>query len=112
VLIRLEDICLTAYHGVLPDEREQGNMFLVTVSLTLPETHAVETDNIADTINYQYIYDVVAEQMAIPSNLLEHVAGRIRHALQQAWPEARVQVQIKKKNPPVGGQVAWATIEI
>jgi len=112
VLIRLEDICLTAYHGVLPEEREKGNTFLVTVSLELPEQRAVETDNLSDTVNYKQVYDIVAEQMAMPSNLLEHVAGRIRQALQKAWPVAQVHVQIKKKNPPVGGQVAWATIEI
>jgi len=112
VLIRLEDICLKAYHGVLPEEREKGNTFLVSVSLDVPKQRAVETDNLSDTINYKQVYDIVAEQMAIPSNLLEHVAGRIRQALLEAWPEAQVHVQIKKKNPPVGGPVAWATIEI
>lgn len=112
MLIRLEDIQLTAYHGVLAQEREQGNTFLVTVSLSLPEQRAVQTDVLSDTVNYKRIYDIVAKQMAIPSNLLEHVAGRIRCALHQVWPEAVVNVQIKKKNPPVGGRVAWATIEI
>ncbi|MCQ2341227.1 MAG: dihydroneopterin aldolase [Paludibacteraceae bacterium] len=112
MLIRLEDICLTAYHGVLAQEREQGNTFMVTVSLEVPESRGVLTDDIAHTINYQQVYDIVCQQMAKPSNLLEHVAGHIRHALQQAWPKAQVHVQVKKKNPPVGGQVAWATIEL
>jgi len=84
----------------------------VSVTLEVPEQRAVDTDDVSDTINYKQVYDIVAEQMAIPSNLLEHVAGRIRRALQRAWPGAVVNVQIKKKNPPVGGQVAWATIEI
>jgi len=108
----LEDISLTAYHGVLAQERETGNTFLVTVTLDIPEPRAVETDDVMDTINYKQVYDIVAEQMAVPSNLLEHVAGRVRCALKKAWPEAEVHVQIKKKNPPVGGQVAWATVEI
>jgi len=97
---------------VLPEEREKGNTFLVSVSLELPEQRAVETDKLSDTINYKQVYDIVVEQMAEPSNLLEHVAGRIRQALQKAWPGIQVHVQIKKKNPPVGGQVAWATVEI
>jgi len=112
VVIRLEDICLKANHGVLPEEREKGNVFLVSVSLEVPEQRAMETDELSDTVNYKQVYDIVAEQMARPSNLLEHVAGRIRHALQKAWPGAKVHIQIKKKNPPVGGQVAWATIEV
>jgi len=112
VLIRLEDICLTAYHGVLTEEREHGNTFLVTVTLQVPEPLAVQSDDIADTINYKQVYDIVCREMAVPSNLLEHVAGRIRYALEEVWREAEVHVQIKKKNPPVGGLVAWATIEI
>jgi len=112
VLVRLEDIQFTAYHGVLAEEREKGNTFCVTVSLYLAEQHAVETDQLSDTINYKQVYDIVAEQMAIPSNLLEHVAGRIRCALEKVWPMAHVHVQIKKKNPPVGGNVAWAIVEI
>jgi len=112
VLIRLEDICLTAYHGVLSEERENGNTFLVSVSLDLPDLCAIQTDNLSDTVNYKKVYEIVVEQMAEPSNLLEHVAGRIRQALQKAWPEAQVHVQVKKKNPPVGGQVAWATVEM
>jgi len=112
VLIRLEDICLTAYHGVLAEEREQGNTFLVTVSLEMPECMAVATDDLTHTIDYKGVYDIVCAEMAIPSNLLEHVAGRIRRAIMQAWPEAEVHVQVKKKNPPVGGPVAWATVQI
>ena len=110
--IRLEDIRFTAYHGVYPEEREQGNTFLVSVSLTLPEVRAVATDELADTVDYQEVYRLVAEQMAVPSRLLEHVAGRIQQALRQYVPKAEVHVQIKKKQPPVGGEVAWATVEI
>jgi len=112
VIIRLEDIQFHAYHGVFPNERQDGNTFLVTVSLEIPEVGAVETDELTDTVNYQRIYELVAREMAVPSKLLEHVAGRIRCALKKEWPMADVHVQIKKKNPPVGGPVAWATIEM
>lgn len=101
-----------AYHGVLEEERITGNTFLVSVSLTLPEVPAVATDQLTDTINYGQVYSLVRHEMEQPSCLLEHVAGRIRTAIQQAWPEAEVHVQIKKQNPPVGGAVAWAAVEI
>ncbi|MCQ2328403.1 MAG: dihydroneopterin aldolase [Paludibacteraceae bacterium] len=112
MIIQLEDIHFYAYHGVYEQERRDGNDFLVTVRLDMPESKAVKTDQLADTVSYEDVYALVAHEMAIPSQLLEHVAGRIRNSLEQAYPYATIHVQIKKKNPPVGGDVAWATIEI
>lgn len=112
MIIQLEDIHFYAYHGVYEQERRDGNDFLVTVRLDMPENKAVKTDQLADTVSYEDVYALVAHEMAIPSQLLEHVAGRIRNSLEQAYPYATIHVQIKKKNPPVGGDVAWATIEI
>lgn len=86
MLIRLQDIVLQAHHGVFAEEREQGNTFKVRES--------------------------VANEMQQPSNLLEHVAGRIRAQLVRLYPEATVHVQVSKKNPPLGGEVAWATVEL
>lgn len=112
MIIQLEDIHFYAYHGVYDNERREGNDFLVTVRLDMLETKAVKTDQLTDTVSYQDVYAIVANEMAIPSQLLEHVAGRIRNSLEQAYPYATIHVQVKKKNPPVGGNVAWATIEI
>lgn len=112
MIIQLEDIHFYAYHGVYEQERRDGNDFLVTVRLDMPESKAVKTDQLADTVSYEDVYALVAHEMAIPSQLLEHVAGRIRNSLEQAYPYATIHVQIKKKKPPVGGDVAWATIEI
>ena len=110
--IRLQDIELQARIGVFPGEKEKGNTFRVSVSITLPTPTGTVTDRLEDTFNYQTLYDVVAEEMARPADLLEHVACRIQAHLQAIQPEAQVHVSISKKNPPLGGQVAWATIEI
>ena len=51
--------------------------------------------------------------MAIPSDLIEHVAWRIKHALQLSFPQATdIRVAVAKKNPPLSLQVAWAEVEI
>lgn len=112
MVIRLQDIVLQAHHGVFAQEREQGNTFKVSVSIDIPETLGVVTDELEDTIHYQTLYDVVVAEMRQPSNLIEHVAGRIRAQLVRLYPEATVHVQVSKKNPPLGGEVAWATVEL
>lgn len=91
-----------ALHGVLPQERIVGNDYDVTVVMDLDLSDAVASDNIADTINYAEAYAVVSEEMAKPSNLIEHVAGRIAKALLGHFTQLQaVEVSILKKNPPM-----------
>jgi len=112
VLIRLEDIVVRAYHGVLPEERTQGNWFVVNVTLTTPAMPAIQTDRLEDTLDYAQVYQVVKREMAQPSQLLEHVAGRIVRALMDTFPGVGVSVQVRKQHPPVGGDVAWSSVEV
>ena len=110
--IRLQDIELQARIGVLEEEKISGNTFRVSVSVTLPAPKGVETDRLTDTVNYQLLYDVVKEEMARDADLIEHVAGQIQARLVRMLPDSEVHVSISKKNPPLGGPVAWATVEI
>ena len=112
MIICLQDIEMQAYHGVFPEEKKQGNIFRVSVSLETADSEGIETDRIEDTINYQLLYDIVQREMAIPSDLLEHVAGRIRKSIIEAFPNSKLTVAISKRNPPLGGQVAWATVTL
>lgn len=112
MIIRLQDIEMQAYHGVLPEEKTKGNVFRVNISLEVTDTLGIKTDALENTINYQMLYDIVQHEMAIPSDLLEHVAGRIRDAITKVSPKCKLTVAISKKNPPLGGQVAWATVEL
>ncbi|MBQ4083182.1 MAG: dihydroneopterin aldolase, partial [Bacteroidaceae bacterium] len=55
-------------------------------------------------VNYAEVYEVVRREMAVPSQLLEHVCGRIATALLDAFaPLQRVRVSVTKRNPPIEG---------
>ena len=49
MVIRLRDIQCYAYHGVLEEEKQKGNTFLVNVSVTVDDPLGVPSDNIQDT---------------------------------------------------------------
>lgn len=101
--ITLHRILMHAYHGVLPQERVVGNDYEVTIHLGGDFSKAVKTDDVADAVNYADVFNVVKEQMAVPSNLLEHVAGRIARALMERFELLEsVEVAVKKLNPPMG----------
>lgn len=100
-----------AYHGVLAHEKQIGNTFLVTVSMELDVEKAAVTDDLNDALNYKLVYDLVKEEMEIPSDLIEHVAGRIRRRLLDTFPYLeKLTVKLSKLNPPVNGKVEKVTI--
>ena len=102
--IELRGLTFFAYHGVLPEERQNGNTFVVDLVLDADISRAACTDNLADTINYAEVYEVVKQEMAVPSLLLEHVCGRIATKLLDAFHALqRVRVRVIKKNPPIEG---------
>ena len=56
---------------------------------------------------------IVVEEMAIRSDLLEHVAHRIITRIFEEIPEvSRIIVAVSKLNPPIGGDVEAVTIEM
>lgn len=84
--IELEKMRFYARHGVFPQERAVGNWFEVSVSLTYETDAEMEPDdNLAGTINYARVAEIVTHEMSIPSQLLETVALRIRRALLDAF---------------------------
>ena len=111
--IKLQGMEFYACHGHLPEERIIGRYFYVDVTVSADVGRATETDNLEDTLNYQKIYDIVKQEMAVPSHLLEHIAGRIIRALKAEFSTInRVEVRIRKNNPPLGGKVEYAEIQV
>jgi dihydroneopterin aldolase len=102
--IELCGITFHSHHGVLPEERLLGNTFVVDLTLESDISQAAMTDNLTHTINYAEAYEVVRKEMEAPSQLLEHVCGRIATALLQQFSTLeRVHVRLAKKNPPIEG---------
>lgn len=111
--IMLQDVRFHAFHGVMPQERSVGADFLLNLKVGYPLQSAMESDNLEDTISYAALYDLVAREMRIPSKLLEHVAGRIVHAIFEAYPDIdSIDLEIVKLNPPMGADCAGASVEI
>ena len=111
--IILENMEFHAFHGCLEVEQLLGNTFIVTVSMELDTSLAGETDELEQTLNYQFVYDVVKEQMELPSKLIEHVGQRILDTIFNEFPQINIlEVKLSKMNPPLGGKVDRVSIEL
>ena len=104
---------MRACHGVLPQERIVGGDFEVSLSVEYDITRAMATDDVADTLSYADLSELVRREMAVPSNLLEHVAGRIAKTIIERWPQVQsVSLSITKLNPPMGADCDGAGVEL
>jgi len=102
-----------AYHGVSPQETIVGNDFTVDVAYAFSAEKAIASDDLQHTVNYAEVFDLVKKEMAQPSRLLEHVAGRILRAIKEACPQlTSLEVRVSKHHPPLGGEVDAASVSI
>ena len=100
-------------HGCLESERVKGNLFVVDLKAGFNPRKAAKSDDLADTIDYGAVYELIRREMDTPSNLLEHIAGRIAIAIAKEFDGlSPVTVTVAKQNPPVGGVCAWSKITV
>ena len=112
-VIELEGMEFKAYHGCLEQEKVRGNAFTVDFRGELDLSAAAESDNLNDTLNYADIYDIIAYEMSIPSELLENVAGRIVKEIEKRCPQlVSFSIRVSKKRPPVDGVAQWSRITL
>lgn len=100
--ITLTGVRAFGYHGVLPEERRQGQAFVVDATLYLSTAAAAASDDVTDTVHYgdaaERITAIVAGE---PFNLLESVAARIADDLLAYDLVKMVSVTIHKPQAPI-----------
>lgn len=111
--ICLNELRFFARHGVLPQERETGGEFIVSVRAKYPLGKALESDDVADTLNYAEIFEIINKEMQKPSCLLENVAGRIGKSIFMQMPLIEsLDISVAKTNPPMEADIGSASVEL
>jgi len=100
-LITVEGIRVFAYHGHLPEEAVLGGHFIVNVWVEADTSEVEKTDDLNDTVDYVKIIEIVKQQMAIRSNMIEHPAKRIVDAILPLHTVQQVTVEVEKVLPPI-----------
>jgi len=105
--IEVNDIKVYAYHGCLPEEKTIGGEYVVSLWVDVDFTAAYDSDKLADTVDYVHLNRIVAEEMATPSKLLEHVGNRILSRIKDECNEVtNAGLRLQKLSPPINGNVA------
>ncbi len=110
-IIKLKNIRTFSYHGCLVEESKIGSEYRVDLKIKTDLTTSATTDKLADTVDYVHLNKIVVEEMAIRSELLEHVAQRILDRIIKELNKVnQCRVEVAKINPPIGGDVQEVTI--
>ena len=100
-LITVEGIRVFGYHGHLPEEAVLGGHFIINVWVEADTDEVEKTDDLNDTVDYVKIIEIVKQQMAIRSDMIERPARRIVDAILPLNKVQKVTVEVEKIQPPI-----------
>lgn len=100
--ITLTGVTATGFHGVYPDERRDGQPFVVDVVLHLDLSPAAASDDVADTVHYgELADDLVAAIERDPVDLIETLAERLAAVCLAREGVHRATVTVHKPQAPI-----------
>ncbi len=111
--IGLEDVRFHAPHGFYEEEHLAGNDFSIDVYVESNILGAATQDDLGKTVNYSTIYYLLQSEMKKPTQLLEALAYRMAKRIKDQFDSVKsVRLRLRKLNPPLGGKVGAAVVEV
>jgi len=101
-VIALTGLRVFGRHGVYPDERRDGQDFVVDAVLRVDTRAAAASDDVADTVHYGDLAEQLAKVVGgEPVNLLETLAQRLADTCLSDARVAAATVTVHKPNAPI-----------
>jgi 2-amino-4-hydroxy-6-hydroxymethyldihydropteridine diphosphokinase/dihydroneopterin aldolase len=100
------------YHGVAAAEKETGRRYEVDCEIETNIAKAARSDHLDDAVSYLSVYKIVEEFLENHRyNLLETLAERLRREIQKRTGASRVTLRVRKRIPPVPGNIDYVEVE-
>jgi 7,8-dihydroneopterin aldolase/epimerase/oxygenase len=111
IVVDLDSLEVFGRHGVLEEERAQGQTFFYDLKLEVGD--GALSDRIEDTVDYRLVADCVREVSESKEfNLLEALAAAVADAVLARFEVERVRVRVRKPDPEgVPAAFSAATVE-
>lgn len=110
-IVALKDVKCFALHGYYPEEQLTGNHFVVDLETEF--TPQGFDDELAQTVNYEELNNIILAEMKHTQKLLETVLNNIISKVIELYPFVdTVNVSVKKLNPPMPGQIGHSFVKL
>lgn len=112
--IYIKGLKIFAFHGVNPEETENGQEFELDITMYLDLSAARNSDNLEDTINYAAARKIISAAMTErPYKLIERAAEVVATALLKGFDKLlKVDVVLKKPNAPMSAVFDYVAVKI
>jgi len=101
--IELVGLRVRGYHGVHPEERRDGQLFGIDVTIETDVTAAARDDDLSQTVDYSALARQVAAIVAgEPVDLIETLAVRLADACLAHPGATAVEIAVHKPQAPLG----------
>ncbi len=111
--IIIKGLKLFAYHGVNPEEKIDGQNFILDITATLDGKKARCSDNLEDTVSYAKILKTARAVFCEKSyDLIEAAAHAVGMAVMNAYPALNsVTVLLMKPEAPIKADFEYVAVE-
>lgn len=112
--IVIKGLKIFAYHGVNPEEKQDGQNFILDMECFTCLDAPCLSDNLDDTVSYaKIIKTVTAAFLAEKNDLIERAARRVCDAVLEEYPSiSGVHLLLKKPDAPIKADFEYVGVEI
>ena len=112
--IHIKGLRLFAYHGVNPEEKRDGQTFVLDLRLGADLSQARRSDRLEDTVNYAAVVKAVRAALTAQSvDLIERAAQAVCDAVLEGFPQVEeVSLLLQKPEAPVSAEFDYMAVEI
>jgi len=112
--ITIKGLKIFAYHGVNPEEKQNGQEFIIDVDYYLNLVKACKNDSLGDTVSYAAAVKTIRRVFTQSSyDLIERAAQVIADALLSEYEMIeKVEVTVKKPHAPVSAEFDYMAVNI
>ena len=112
--ITIKNLKLFAYHGVNPEEKENGQNFLIDINYYVDIKKACQSDSLEDTVSYAKV--VKTARAAFTKNkydLIERAAQAMADAIFESFDSIfKLEITLKKPQAPVNADFEYMAVTI
>ncbi len=112
--ILIRNLKIYAYHGVLDEEKANGQYFIFDIDASVDISLPCVTDNVEDTVNYALMVERVTEIFTSQKDdLVERAAQRVADGLFAQFEKiSALRILLKKPSAPIDADFDWVGVEI
>ena len=112
--IRIDDIKIFAYHGVLPEEKKNGQYFYVSAELRLDLKKAGISDKLKCTVNYAEVTDLIQDTFVETNyDTIEAAAEAVLEAILNNYSIIKsATIKVRKPDAPIDAEFRDVSVEI